>query len=318
MEAISFDDILLVPNYSEIKTRKEIDLKVDLGNDLILTTPIISANMQSVTGPRMAANMWWAGGMGILPRFNAIEEAILDFNLVQEDGATCGVSLGIDDTDRYHKLYDAGARIFCIDVAHGHHKKVIDLIKYISAGEEIVIAGNIATASGFYDLANAGADIIKVGIGPGAACTTREVTGFGVPQLTALERCNEIREMDFPNVKIISDGGIKNSGDIVKALVFGADAVMIGKLLAGADEAPLPGHYFGNASRRVKDYRAPEGVEGMVDKEGPVEDIIKRLSWGIKSGLSYAGVESIEELKKETIKYFVIRHGGMTETRTRI
>jgi len=211
------------------------------------------------------------------------------------------------------------ADLLRVDVAHGHHERMVNMIKAVKGWYEDVevIAGNVATSSGCVDLAEAGADAIKVGIGPGAACTTREVTGFGVPQLTALEECVRVKEL-FPNIKIIADGGIKNSGDIVKALAFGADTVMLGRLLAGAKEAPHPGQYFGNASARIRDYRAPEGVEGQVEVEGFLEDIIKNLTWGIRSGLSYAGVSSIYHLHSKDIEYTIVSPQTMTETRTRI
>ena len=245
MEALSFDDVLLVPQYSDVRSRRDISLDSLVTNNIGVTFPIISANMPSVTGPRLAANMWHLGGFSILPRFNTIGAAVMDYRAVVLDGANCGVSLGLDSEEtgkRYEALYKEGARIFCIDVAHGHHERMVNMIKAVKGWYEDVevIAGNVATSSGCVDLAEAGADAIKVGIGPGAACTTREVTGFGVPQLTALEECVRVKEL-FPNIKIIADGGIKNSGDIVKALAFGADTVMLGRLLAGAKEAPHPG-----------------------------------------------------------------------------
>ncbi len=319
---LSFDDVLLTPRRSPIYSRKDIKLNTFVTKDIEIKFPIISANMPSVTGPVMAHNMWMLGGFSILPRFNTIKEAVADWYDVYEKGGYAGVSLGVDseETDkRYEALYNAGARTFCIDVAHGHHDRVIDMIKAVKGWYEDVevIAGNVATYPGCYDLAEAGADAIKVGIGPGAACSTREVTGFGVPQLSAIDQAIWVKD-SFPDVKIIADGGIKNSGDIVKALAFGADSVMLGRLLAGAEEAPHPGEYFGNASAKIRDYRSPEGVEGQVPIEGSLEDIVKKLNWGIKSGLSYAGVFTIEELHDLELEYSTVSPQTMTETRTRI
>jgi IMP dehydrogenase len=321
-KALSFDDVLLVPQFSSVYSRKEISLDTYVTNEIHLQTPLIASNMPSVTGWELASKMWDLGGMGILPRFGVVKDAVMEYKAVRTYGAECGVSLGVEgDSDlRAKELYNAGARIFCVDVAHGHHYRVTDLIEKLRVeyGDTIeIIAGNVATSLGCSSLAEAGADAIKVGIGPGAACSTREVTGFGVPQLSALFECAQAKEI-YPNLRIIADGGIKNSGDIVKALVFGADAVMIGRLFAGANEAPHPGEYFGNASSRVRDYRAPEGVEGAVDIEGPLEDIVKKLNWGIKSGLSYAGCESIDELHGTDIDYMVVSPQTMNETRTRI
>lgn len=318
--ALSFDDVLLVPSRSAIHSRKDIDLTSWVTNHIKVKIPIISANMPSVTGVKMARKMWDLGGFSILPRFNTIDESVEEFKKVQDAGDICGVSLGVgEDTGyRYEALQKVGAAIFCIDVAHGHHDRVIDWITIIRQNPDaVVIAGNIATYDAAFDLAEAGADAVKVGIGPGAACTTREVTGFGVPQLSAIMEVRRA-QADFPNLKIIADGGIKNSGDIVKALAFGADTVMLGRLLAGVNEAPYPGEYFGNASARVRNYRAPEGVEGTVESTGSLEDTLKSLVWGIKSGLSYAGCDSIFDLHETDVHYVTVSSQTMLETRTRI
>lgn len=319
MSGLSFDDVLLAPRVSDIYSRKDISLRTELFNKLYIGLPILSANMPSVTGVDMAVAMYNAGGFGFLPRFNNIDHAAGIYSEVVSFEADAVVSLGLDDyKDRMPYLYDFGARHFCIDVAHGHHTRVMEAIKWVKEKENVnVVAGNVATADGAFDLVEAGADSIKVGIGPGAACTTREVSGFGVPQLSAIMDVNRIREA-FDYVTIIADGGIKNSGDIVKALAFGADTVMIGKLLAGTDESPEPGVYYGNASARVRDYRAPEGVEGTVDRVGPVSDVLKTLSWGIKSGLSYAGVDSIWELHANPVEATTITPQGMWETQVRV
>ena len=320
-KALSFDDVLLVPMRSDIYSRKDISISTELFSGYSLRIPIISANMPSVTGPKLAVKMWNLGGLSILHRFNTVYEAVREYSFVKSYGAFCGVSLGVgDDTDeRMDRLYEAGARFFCLDVAHGHHDRVVEkLNKYKSMYLGVsFIAGNVATYLGCYDLAEAGADAIKIGIGPGAACTTREVTGFGVPQVSAIMECSLVKK-DFPEVRLIADGGIKNSGDIVKALAFGADSVMVGRLLAGVDEAPFPGEYFGNASSKVRDYRAPEGVHGTIERSGSLEDVIKNLTWGIKSGLSYAGCNSIYDLHETDIDYVITSSQSMLETRTRI
>jgi IMP dehydrogenase/GMP reductase len=320
-KALSFDDVLLVPMRSDIYSRKDISISTELFSGYSLRIPIISANMPSVTGPKLAVKMWNLGGLSILHRFNTVYEAVREYSFVKSYGAFCGVSLGVgDDTDeRMDRLYEAGARFFCLDVAHGHHDRVVEkLNKYKSMYPGVsFIAGNVATYLGCYDLAEAGADAIKIGIGPGAACTTREVTGFGVPQVSAIMECSLVKK-DFPEVRLIADGGIKNSGDIVKALAFGADSVMVGRLLAGVDEAPFPGEYFGNASSKVRDYRAPEGVHGTIERSGNLEDVIKNLTWGIKSGLSYAGCNSIYDLHETDIDYVITSSQSMLETRTRI
>lgn len=318
---LSYDDVLLSPRRSAVHSRRDISLRTFLALDYPLDCPIVSANMPSVTGPVLAFQMYLYGGFGILPRFNTIREAVSDFYDVREKGADCGVSIGVgeDYQDRVKALYEAGARIFCIDVAHGHHDRVIGAIEWVKnfSPTSFVIAGNVATTTGAYDLAQAGADTIKVGIGPGAACTTREVTGFGIPQLGAILAAAQIKS-DFPEVCIMADGGIKNSGDIVKSLNFGADTVMLGRLFAGTREAPFPGEYFGNASSRIRDYNAPEGVAGSIETGSTVEEVMKNLKWGIKSGLSYAGVSDIYDLHEDPVEFMVVSSQTMNETRTRI
>ena len=322
MEALSFDDVLLVPQRSAVWSRSDIDLESYVTKEIEVKFPIISANMPSVTGPIMAQRIWELGGFGILHRFNSISEAVADYTAVKLQDAEAGVSLGVGEETslRVKQLFKYGARIFCIDVAHGHHDRVITLIHDLrnTYGNDIeIIAGNVATDTACFDLAEAGADAIKIGIGPGAACTTREVTGFGIPQVSAISNCATVKG-DFPDLRLIADGGIKNSGDIVKALVFGADTVMLGRLLAGAEETPYPGEYFGNASARLRDYHAPEGISGVVDIEGPLENIIKNLTWGIKSGLSYAGATTIFDLHANAIEFVITTPQSTNETRTRI
>ena len=321
MEALSFDDVLLVPQHSDILSRSEVKLNIDVpfGKDIVeLKTPIISANMPSVTEPNMARAMWIAGGFGVLHRFNTIPMAETQYVDVLYSHHDCGVSLGLKDyKERSYRLFGAGARLFFVDVAHGDHHEVLRLIEWIRGEYEDYIniaAGNVVTGEGALRLVAAGADIIKVGVGPGAACTTREVTGFGYPQLSAIEN---VRSAVDESTIVIADGGIKNSGDIVKALAWGADLVMVGKLLAGTDESPSPGEYWGNASHRMNGHNAPEGVEGTVERTGTVEEVIKNLTWGIKSGLSYAGARNVQELR-DKVEYVVVSPQTMTETRARI
>jgi len=296
MEALSFDDVLLVPQYSDINSRSELDIRTELfGLNL---RPILSANMPSVTSTQLAIEMYRHGGLGVLHRFNTPDEAVEQFEIVFAN-VPVAVSLGVKDyQERAGKLWDAGANIFFIDVAHGDHKQVKDVLVWMKEvfPDAYVCVGNIVTLAAAQRLAAYGADALKIGVGPGAACITREVTGFGVPQVSALYEVAQIKQ-HYPNVKIIADGGIKNSGDIVKALYFGADAVMIGSLFAGTEEAPTPGLYYGNASEVINGHNAPEGVSGEVPNQGTVEQLMKRLTWGIKSGFSYAGARSAEELR---------------------
>lgn len=323
---ITFDDVLIKPAHSDIVNREaEIDISVDFLGKRI--APIISSNMDYVTGSDMLYAMQNSGALGILNRFEPLVQQITEMigNI-----RPLYISVGIRDfTDTISRIKAFAPDGVCIDVAHGDHIKVIDLIEEIKAqGNYKIIAGNVATTEGFYNLAKAGADAIKVGIGPGSVCTTREVTGCGVPQLSAIIECAAERNRYFPNTLIIADGGINSSGDIVKALAAGADAVMLGKLLAGHDECP--GEKIVHADGRAfKAYRgqsmlgangsryAPEGISGYVPARGPVAQTIKTLIGGIRSGFSYVGARNIQELRDNTV-FQLISSATKHENNTRV
>lgn len=344
-EGLSFDDVLLVPKHGVLDRRADADISTELVAGVRMDIPILSANMPAVTGTQMAISLYSAGGRGVLHRFNEIEEQVEDYKEVRKNYANAPCSIGLNDwLTRAWRLAEEGCNIFVLDVAHGDTERVLEMMKMWTdfADESLkIIVGNVATGEAATRLALAGVDGLKVGIGPGAACTTREVTGFGVPQLTAIlnvkqalrgpykwNMWNNMKMQGepiiyesitpaFPDVTIIADGGIKNSGDIVKALAAGADCVMVGRLLAGTDESPNPGEYFGNASYKVNGHHAPEGVSGNVERQGSVKDVLKSLTWGIRSGLSYGGASNIKELQK---KAEFIRVSPLTalESRARI
>jgi IMP dehydrogenase len=466
---LTFDDVLLVPHRSAIRSRKDVSTDTWLTPGIHLSIPIISANMDTVTETRMAIAMAQLGGIGILHRFMTIEQqadcvlrvkrsesiivespftispdvsvelacqrmeeedvgglVVVDeenhllgivtnrdvlfapkkdiplnqvmtprerlvvaskdesleearrklyehriekLPLVDEEGHLTGlitaqdiikiqehpqatkdnrgrlrvgaaVGARLDDMERAASCLAAGADVLVVDIAHGHSDHVINMVKSLKQGfpEVPIIAGNVATAQGVKDLAEAGADAVKVGVGSGSICTTRIVTGFGVPQLSAISECAEAgREL---NVPIIADGGIRNSGDLTKSLAAGASTVMIGSLLAGTDESP--GATVIRESRRYKIVRGmaslsanmdrrklekselaieewgevvPEGVEATVPYKGAVNDILYQLVGGLRSGLSYAGARSIEELW-QVAEFIRITPSGMQESET--
>jgi IMP dehydrogenase len=245
--------------------------------------------MPSVTDGYLASEMWGLGGIGVIHRFQDVASQIRELAVAGFD-AYCAIGL---DERRLDALRLAGCYRFCLDVAHAHSDPVLEFVATnASIRGETWMVGNVATAEGTLDLEEAGADTIKVGIGPGAACMTRTVTGFGVPQLSAIMECAEAAE-----APIIADGGIRNSGDVVKALAAGAVAVMIGSLFASAKEAPNNGEFYGCASNVLNGHRAPEGVSITITQEKePLEDIVKRLAWGLRSGISYAGARNLYEL----------------------
>ncbi len=312
---LTFDDVLLVPNYAN-ESRDDGHIATRLG-EYWFKIPIISANMDTITGIDMAAAMAKLGGLGILHRFMSVEENVSAYKEVRKYNFSCntGVSIGVGGSEirRAEELYHAGARLFCVDIAHAHSKAVGKTISYLKKRYDdiYIIAGNVATREGANYLDSKGADAIKVGIGAGSVCTTREVTGFGVPQLTAIMDCARI---DKP---IIADGGIRTSGDAVKALAAGATMVMLGGMLAGTDEiCGYQGTYRGMASKEAREAReaggiteamarageaATEGISITVDSKGSVAGVIKEIIGGIKSGLSYCGAKNLDELRRKAV-----------------
>ncbi len=336
--ALSYDDVLLAPNKSSISSRSVVDLSVQITPHVRIDFPILSANMDTVTGVSMAVSLGLLGGLGILPRFN---EPLAQAKMVQTVkskkvmvGAAIGVRVGF--LDRVKLLVEAGVDLLVLDVAHGHQEQVINNIKFLKKEfpSTDLIAGNVATYQAAADLFAAGADCVKVGIGPGSACTTRIQTGFGVPQITAvLDASRAAREL---GKTLICDGGTKNSGDIVKGLAAGSQAVMIGSLLAGTDEAPGEviihngGHfkrYNGSASleekkRQLKNLEENlatsyldhiEGVSALVPYQGSLEQVVRRLLAGIRSGFAYAGAQNIDQLHSQA-KFIQVSSLGMRES----
>jgi IMP dehydrogenase len=336
-ETLSFDDVLLVPRYSDILSRGEVDTRTVLSNNkktFSLAIPIMSANMDTITESSMAIIMAKMGGLGIIHRFLSIDEQVGEVKKVKAQGLLVGAAVGVKDgeRDRARALVMAGADLLALDIAHGHSKYAIEKVKFIKKEFPLVfiVAGNVATAEGFKDLVNAGADAVKVGIGAGSICTTRIVTGFGIPQISAILNCSKIAKKT--KVSLISDGGIKSSGDIVKALAAGADAVMMGNVIAGTDEAP--GEMIEISGKKYKSYRGmaslqanlnrpdakqnmdeiiEEGVSAYVPYKGKAEDIIKKMVGGMRSGLSYAGARNIKELQ-EKAAFVRITQAGLRES----
>lgn len=309
-EGLSFDDVLLVPKHGILNSRSEADISSELFSGVKLDVPIISANMPSVTGSKMAQEMFHSGAIGALHRFNTINENVEEYQQAGYFGVGGSIagpieaicSLGYHDgIERARALYLFGARYFLLDVAHGDHHRTSSFIHIFrnTFGYNVkLIVGNVASQNALVNLPIDSIDGIKVGIGPGAVCRTREVTGFGVPQLTAIMWMRKALDEAESDIKLIADGGIKNSGDIVKALAAGADTVMVGRLLAGCVEAPKGLEYYGNASHQMNGHRAPEGAHGLVEASGTVADVIKELTWGIRSGISYGGAKNLAELRK--------------------
>ena len=314
-------------------------LDCKLGNH-IFELPIISANMKTITGPQMASRMSDYGGLGILHRFCTIEDNVQMYknalSLCKKENKQVGVSIGVqeDDRKRFEALYEAGARIFTIDIAHGHSLNMRNMLAWINdqlflwARNErdhlTIIAGNIATPGAYYDLCTWGADAIKVGIGNGFACRTRNQTGVGYPQLAALENIyhQSCGQLKYPS--IISDGGMKYVGDIAKALKF-ADMVMIGSMISGTTETPgnvykgPDGSYYkiygGSASGENKgENKFVEGVTSTTPFKGKIKYILKEIKEGLQSSCSYAGAHNLDEFHKKC-EFVHISSGASRESK---
>lgn len=321
-ESYTYDDVLLIPQYSDITSRSEVSLDTQISPSVKLKFPVCSVNMDTITGIDMAVKLYNLGGISFFPRFKTPEGQLADLRIIREQGADAIPAIGIKSSefDRAKLLFDNGFKTMTIDVAHGHQKTVIELIKRLResfTGIEI-IAGVVASYSGAYDLFMAGADSVRVGVGPGTICTTRRQTGSGVPQITAIYEANEARK-EFQDRYVIADGGTKYVGDIVKALAIGADAVAVGSQFAGTDVTPgdiveIDGKHYkaynGSTSETEKkkqfainpdskssEYTSHiEGVESYVEYKGSLEELVGKMSANLRSGFTYSGARNIPEL----------------------
>jgi len=338
-KTITYDDLLMVPKFSDIESRNEIVLDNVLGNSISLKIPLISAPMDTVTETDMSVAMCRNGGLGILHRYNTIEQQTdLVKQSIKLGVINIGAAVGVkgDFIERTQELTKAGVNVICIDVAHGDHisvKKAAQELNKLSNRNKIhLMAGNVATGDAYTNLAKWGVDSVRVGVGGGAICSTRINTGHGVPNMSALFDCVNARKSISNSPSIVIDGGIKTAGDIVKALAAGADFIMAGSLFAGTDESP--GHlisksdgsfikeYRGMASREAQiNWRgktsAPEGISTFINYKGSVNAIMDDLVGNIKSGLSYSGARNLQELRNK-VTFVLQSSAGMTESSTHI
>ena len=339
-EALTFDDVTLAPNYSEILP-SETNTSIKLSKNLTLKIPLISSAMDTVTEGSMAAAIAEKGGIGVIHRNLSIEKQIFEIKKVKQKKLLVAAAVGASSEDhrRAKRILKENLDLIVVDTAHAHTKKVSDIIKMIvktKPKKTTLCAGNIATAEAAKFLIKLGVDAIKVGIGPGSICTTRLVAGIGVPQLSAI--MNVKSGVGNRKVSIIADGGIKFSGDIAKALAAGADAVMIGSLFAGTDQAPgkiikkngklfksfrgmgsigamnkgSADRYFQTKQKNSSKY-VPEGVEGFVKYKGKVDKVIYQLVGGLKSSMGYLGSKKITHLRKKP-KFYKITKAGFFES----
>jgi IMP dehydrogenase len=317
---ICFDDILMVPQYSEVVSRSTVDFKMPIGGYSWLDFPVIASPMDTVCEKYMAIAIAQAGGIGIIHRFMSAKNQI---KMVEEvynyDNLKLPVGAALSSTfveEHVEKLINAGASMLLIDTANGHSKMAIDAVVRLKnfVGESIhVMAGNVSTIEGYIALDIAGADSVRVGIGGGSMCTTRIVSGHGIPTLSSIINIREAKDKFNLNAGIIADGGIRNTGDMVKAFAAGADAVMLGSMLAGTEESPGDLYFEGDkkfksfrgmASKEAnkdKDIAVAEGISTKIPYKGTVRDVIKDIKGGLGSGCSYSGVDFLHDLYKDSM-----------------
>lgn len=334
--AYTFDDVALVPQFNNIPSRTEPNLESWLTKDRKMAIPLLASNMDSVIGEEMADILLQHGSIPIYHRFTDFAAQV---KWVEKYRGNTFISCGIHHSklDETRQLLDLGAIGVCVDVAHGHSDRMFRLIEELkrSHPKKAVIAGNVCTPMAYHDLVNAGADAVKVGVGPGAACTTRVVTGFGVPQFSAIYECAQIAEK--LRIPLIADGGIRGSRDVVLALAAGASTVMIGKLFALTKESAAPkrqssesplrldAKYRGQASEDfqnhfyggLKDKTVAEGIDFWAPVQSTARDLIEKLLGGLRSGMTYGGARSIKELQRKA-EFVEVTNSYIQESHPRI
>lgn len=332
-EGLTFDDVLLEPRASAV-VRSEVILETKLTGKIKLQIPILAAAMDTLSEAEMAIALGRLGGMAVLHRNCTAKEEVAMVKKVKTAGILCGAAVGPADFERAGALDRAGADVIVIDTAHGHDLRSVASAKKIKkAIRAQLIMGNVATAEAARELVKF-ADAIKVGVGPGSICTTRVVAGVGVPQLTAI--MNVVKVARRKKIPVIADGGMKYSGDIVKALAAGASSVMLGSMLAGTKEAP--GKIIKIKGELYKSYRGmgsfgtistnksadryfqknarvkiPEGVEGVVKYKGPLADVIAQITGGLRAGMAYIGAKDIPAMWKRA-RLIRITNAGLKES----
>jgi len=338
--ALCFDDILLVPQTSDVESRHKVDLSMSIGygeREIVLGLPVIAAPMDTVCDFEMCMVMSKAGGLGILHRYMPHEALVNKTKSLADAGYRFGVSVGA--TNGYLNdaidLYNAGAKIILVDIANGHSHYAMNAVENIRKAlpqDLHIMAGNVATAEAFCNLADAGADSVRVGIGGGSVCTTRIISGHGVPTLQSVMDISDYLIFEDRMCSIIADGGIRNTGDMAKAFAAGADAVMVGSMFAGTDESPgeiltdANGHevkmFRGMASAAAQNdaqgrVSVAEGISTTIPYKGSVRHILDSIRGGLGSGCSYSGVESLSQMF-DSVEYVRVTPASLSESGPRI
>jgi IMP dehydrogenase len=330
VDSLSFDDLMLIPRYSDLRSRSETDISITLFKGFKFSLPVVPSNMKTITEWAMAKLMYDQKSLAILHRFTDFSNQLKWLNEIKTWGEDAvnyvGFSVGVKEEDYEHikELAQNGAKILCIDIAHGDSAHCVQMTKFIADNypQVLLISGNVAIGSGAERLWAAGADIVKVNVGSGSICTTRTTTGNGVPSITSLTNCHESKKYMEAKLGrklfIMQDGGCKSPGDVVKALCF-ADMVMAGNLFAGS--SCTPGDIIEQNNKQYKSYvgssthrgNYTEGVKAMVEYKGDTAAIVRNISEGIRSGMSYQGVRNLEDLRKNP-QFVKITAAGLRES----
>lgn len=339
-DALCFDDILLVPQHGDVSSRHSVDTTMSIGSgerEITLSLPVIAAPMDTVCDVEMCIALSNAGGMGILHRYMSYEDQVFKAEMLAKSDINFGVAIASNNgfIEQAERLYKAGTRLLLVDTANGHGEYAVEAVKKLRFNfpDIHIMAGNVATMGGFARIASAGADSIRVGIGGGSACTTRIVSGHGIPTLASIMECDNWREAyagtGINQCSIVADGGIRNSGDMIKAFAAGADAVMVGSMFAGTDESPGEILMDGDG-RTVKAFRGmasaeaqkdatgnvsvAEGVSTTVPYKGSVKHILDDIRGGLGSGCSYSGVHTLNKLSAFA-KYVKVSPSSLGESK---
>jgi IMP dehydrogenase len=309
MKTFDYCNVFLVPQPSRVNSRDEVDLSISLSDNLKLDIPIIVSPMKGITNPTIVSGINNLGGLGIIHRFqdessmhSEIKETLKH---LQRENFAFGVAIGLDDP-RYNMALDYGANVICVDVANGYLGTVQSFCEEVAnrigfyGYDCSLMAGNVVTGNGARNLRNAGVNLIRVGIGTGNLCTTRQVTGVGFGQVTALQSC-----FGIDGVHLIADGGIRTSGDAVKAIAAGASAVMVGSIIGKTKESSHNGVIMGMASRKLQEEyyhgakKSIEGIEKEIEKDTTLVDLVSEFTWGMRSAFTYIGAKNITELQQK-------------------
>ncbi len=331
---LSYGDVLIIPKYNKILSRKDIDLRTRVSRNIELAMPILAANMDTICESKMAIALGKLGGLGVIHRYLTIEQQVDEVRKVKQQNLICAAAIGIKDySERVPALVNSGVNLLVLDIAHGHSKyagKTLDWIKQNYSHIDVMV-GNVATKDAAHYFLSKGADAIKVGVGPGAMCTTRIMSGAGVPQVTALM---DVYEETQGKIPICADGGIRYPGDLTKAIGAGAETVMLGGVLSGTDETP--GEIIEKNGVKFKEYRgmasydatirrlnlegkneeeviSVEGESILVEYKGPISPIVKKFLGGLASGMTYTGSPSVYSFRGRA-DFIEISHAGMEES----